>query len=98
MKQDTKKIIELFQQSSLKTQKFLQSGGLQKIIVSFEKTYKLTEKESRVLQEQSIAFLFELVSLNDFETELSLVLRNRNSAEIERILTSIKQEILSQRG
>lgn len=98
MKTDLNKIAELYHTASKEVQEFVNSENLQKTFVSLEKIFKLKEDETRVIQEQSIAFLFELVSLDEIETELALALRDRSSAEIENIINSIKREVLSKRS
>ena len=95
---DIHKITELYSKAPKHLQDFIKSDSFPQIFIALEKKYKLSENETRVIQEQSISYLFEIISLDEIETELALELRDRTSAEIEKIVSEVKETILIRRA
>ena len=95
MKTAMEKLEDYFINSPKETQEFIMSKRLQKEFVDLEKKFKLTNEETKILQEGSIEALLSMIDKESFVKEAILALRNRSAAETEKIINEIKDKILT---
>lgn len=93
-KEQEKVIIDAFNASSEKTQKFIEGDKYEKILLNLYNKFNLTDEEYIAIQ---IRTLYILLNLDDeivSKKEIVLALRDRDAAEIEKITKEIDKKIL----
>ncbi len=76
-----------------KTRLFLKSKELQDFVVSLERRYNLSEEESGEIQRNLLLLLLTGKTWEDLEKELTLILRDKSSATIERCIREIEEKV-----
>ena len=80
-----------------KVQDFITGDEYVNIIEELEKTYSLTENETKIIQFVTLLGLLHIYLNEKIKSELILALRNRSAAEAEKIIKEIEEKILSHR-
>jgi hypothetical protein len=95
MNEQELKIINLIRAAGPETQKILSDPKLQNEIIAIEKNYKLSEKESYLIQEKTIEYLlFPEKSRSQLVEEITIGLRSRGQVEIDQIIKQLGKNIL----
>ena len=88
-------LAEAFKKIDEERQDFIMDGRYQEIIIDLEKKYKLGEEETGKIQLATLLALLELYPRETAEQDITLALRSRSDAEIERIVKEIRKRIFS---
>lgn len=89
------KLDELFFASSKNTQTFITSGDLEQAFIKIEGMYSLTEEESRVVQEESLAYIINANEKDAAVTTIAVALRERKDDDISSIVDTIETTIFN---